>query len=302
MIVRPRPHLFQLFFILRGSVIQRIFPQVLAVFALSVLIVWGHRADPGRVPTVNGAPFALLGIALSVFLGFRNNSCYDRWWEARKEWGHLVSACRNLARQTQVLTSRVAREKLIRLAAAFAHALLHHLRAGLPVSDLHAKLPEDVRAKLVAARSMPDAILLDMGGILADRRAHGEISDIQFGILDGTLSQMSAVLSACDRIRSTPVPFGYTLLLHRTAYIFCALLPFGFADVLGWGTPFATAVVAYTFFGLDALGDELEEPFGELPNDLPLHALATAIEINLREALGDTDLPPMPQPVEYILM
>jgi ion channel-forming bestrophin family protein len=121
-------------------------------------------------------------------------------------------------------------------------------------------------------------------------------------MLDGTVGRMSAVLAACERIRNTPVPFGYTLLLHRTAYLFCFLLPFGFADALGWATPFVTALVAYTFFGLDALGDELEEPFGTLPNDLPIVALADTIEINLREALGETDLPELPQPKDYMLM
>ncbi|HEY0268294.1 MAG TPA: bestrophin family ion channel, partial [Methyloradius sp.] len=83
---------------------------------------------------------------------------------------------------------------------------------------------------------------------------------------------------------------------------FCFLLPFGFADILGWATPFATALAAYTFFGLDALGDELGDPFGDLPNDLPIGALADTIEINLRESLGETNLPPLPQPVDYILM
>jgi putative membrane protein len=98
------------------------------------------------------------------------------------------------------------------------------------------------------------------------------------------------------------VPFGYTLLLHRTAYLFCFLMPFGFADTLGWGSPFAAALAAYTFFGLDALGNELEDPFGNLPNDLPLGALAETIEINLREAMGETNLPALPKPVDYVLM
>ncbi|MET3352779.1 UNVERIFIED_ORG: putative membrane chloride channel (bestrophin family) [Xanthobacter viscosus] len=98
------------------------------------------------------------------------------------------------------------------------------------------------------------------------------------------------------------MPFGYALLLHRTAYLFCFLLPFGFADVLGWGTPLAAALVAYTFFGLDALGGELEEPFGTLPNDLPIAALATAIEIILREGMGERDLPVALEPVDFMLL
>jgi ion channel-forming bestrophin family protein len=308
MIVRPRPSLLQLFFILRGSVITRIFPQVLVVFALSALIVELHRLSPGLVSGVNGAPFTLLGIALSIFLGFRNNACYDRWWEARKEWGLLVTVARDFARQTLILDAKVelalteARARLLQLTIAFAQALVCHLRPGQDAAKIRGKLPAEILGAFDTSRNPPDVILRRMGAITAGLQAQAHISDIQFGILDTTIGRMSGVLAACERIRNTPVPFGYTLLLHRTAYIFCFLLPFGFADALGWGTPFAAALVAYTFFGLDALGDELEEPFGNLPNSLPIQALADTIEINLREALGETDLPPLPQPRDYLLM
>lgn len=301
MIVRNRPTLLKLFFILRGSVIQRIFPQVLFVFALSALVVWAHRVDPGLVPSVNSGPFALLGIALSVFLGFRNNACYDRWWEARKDWGQLIFTARDLARQTLIL-AEAERQRLLDITIAFGHALVCHLRPGSDVGRPLARLPADLAAGYKASRNGPDFLLREMGRILAGLRGTGTISDFQWAQLDGTLGRMSAVLAACERIRNTPVPFGYTLLLHRTAYLFCFLLPFGFADALGWATPFVTALVAYTFFGLDALGDELEEPFGVLPNDLPIVTLAETIEINLREALGETNLPPLPQPKNYILM
>ncbi|WP_110879800.1 bestrophin family protein [Ensifer sp. AP48] len=307
MIVRDRPSLLKLFFILRGSVIQRIFPQVLFVFGLSAFVVWAHRADPGIVPSVNSGPFALLGIALSVFLGFRNNACYDRWWEARKDWGQLIFTSRDLARQTLVLvdakaSENAARQRLLNIAIAFAHALVGHLRPGNHAARALARLPDDLAPGYKASRNAPDYLLREMGRDLAGLRASDAISDFQWAQLDGTVGRMSATLAACERIRNTPVPFGYTLLLHRTAYLFCFLLPFGFADALGWATPFVTALVAYTFFGLDALGDELEEPFGVLPNDLPIMALAETIEINLREALGETDLPPLPQPKDYILM
>ncbi|MGT2442290.1 bestrophin family protein [Ensifer adhaerens] len=301
MIVRNRPTLLKLFFILRGSVIQRIFPQVLFVFALSAFVVWAHRVDPGLVPSVSSGPFALLGIALSVFLGFRNNACYDRWWEARKDWGQLIFTARDLARQTLILAG-TERQRLLDITIAFGHALVCHLRPGSDVGRPLARLPTDLVAGYKASRNGPDFLLREMGGILAGLHGTGTISDFQWAQLDGTLGKMSAMLAACERIRNTPVPFGYTLLLHRTAYLFCFLLPFGFADALGWATPFVTALVAYTFFGLDALGDELEEPFGLLPNDLPIVALAETIEINLREALGETNLPPLPQPKNYILM
>lgn len=125
---------------------------------------------------------------------------------------------------------------------------------------------------------------------------------MMFQTLDGTVGRMALVQVACERISNTPVPFAYTLLLHRTAYLFCILLPFGFANALGWVTPFAVAMVAYTFFGLDALSFQLEEPFADIPNGLAISAMAETIEINLRDALGETNLPPLPLPRGFILM
>ncbi|MDP9628073.1 UNVERIFIED_ORG: putative membrane protein [Ensifer adhaerens] len=246
-----------------------------------------------------------MGIALSVFLGFRNNACYDRWWEARKDWGQLIFVSRDFARQTLILEAGDAdgaRARLLNLVIIFAQTLVCHLRPGSKPDKALRRLPADLLPTYKASRNAPDLLLREIGGLLASLRATERISDIQYMMLDGTVGRMSAVLAACERIRNTPVPFGYTLLLHRTAYLFCFLLPFGFADALGWATPFVTALVAYTFFGLDALGDELEEPFGTLPNDLPIVALADTIEINLREALGETDLPELPQPKDYMLM
>jgi putative membrane protein len=61
-------------------------------------------------------------------------------------------------------------------------------------------------------------------------------------------------------------------------------------------------LVAYTFFGLDALSFHLEEPFADIPNGLAISAMAETIEINIREALGETNLPPMPKARDFILM
>jgi putative membrane protein len=120
--------------------------------------------------------------------------------------------------------------------------------------------------------------------------------------IDETMSAITAAAAACERIKGTPIPFSYTLMLHRTAYLYCFLLPFGLVDVIGFMTPFVVGIVAYTFFGLDALGDEIEEPFGNLPNDLALDAICRGIEINLRGALGEEHgLMPL-QPVNFCLM
>ena len=308
MIIRNRPNLFQLFFIVRGSVLTRILPQILVSGGISALVVFIHQVKPGALPNFSGAPFALFGTALSVFMVFRNNACYDRWWEARRHWGELIFAARSLARQTLILEEsdpqkgKLERQRLLRLTMAFAQALVLHLRPGGAQSKVSTHFtPEDLEC-YQKSLNPPDSIIQMIAHELADLRQRGRIGDIPYQILDKTLGQMSSAQIACERIRTTPIPFGYTLLLHRTAYLFCFLLPFGFADTLGWGTPFAASLVAYNFFGLDVLGDDLEEPFGKFENDLPIEALADTIEINLREALGEDNLPSPPSPKNYILM
>lgn len=294
MIVRKRPNAFALFFIVRGSVVQRIWVQVVGVALLSAGIVAVHRHFPNQVPSFGQAPFALVGIALSIFLSFRNGASYDRWWEARKLWGEIILAARDLARQTLILDDapgRVSegRRNLLEGVIVFAREAVRLLRGHPPFVEGSPHNP-------------PDAVLHGIGAELAGLLRAGRLTDIQFAVLNETVGRLSHALVGCERMVNTPLPFSYALLLHRTAYLFCFLLPFGFADILGWTTPVAVALVAYTFFGLDALGDELEEPFGLLPNDLPIAAYATMVEITLREAMGDAEVPPMPTVKDFVLI
>lgn len=301
MIVRPRPTVLQLLYILRGSIVPRIYGRVLVIALLSALVVAAHQVRPGLLPAFSTGPFALIGTALSILLGFRNNACYERWWEARRLWGGLVATGRALARQSMILPP-ADRHRIVSLTIAFGQALVLHLRPAGDDGKFARRLgPEDLAACRASANP-PDALLRLLARELAGLRGRGAITDIAWQTLDRTVGEMGAAQAACERLRTTPVPFAYTLLVHRTAYLFCALLPFGFADALGWGTPLIAALVAYTFFGLDVLGDELEQPFELAPNATPIAALADTMERNLREALGEADLPPLPAPEDYVLL
>lgn len=297
MIVRPRPTFLAILLQWRGSVIHRVWPQVLGVSLMSAAIVYAHRHAPGLIGGVSVAPFSLIGIALSIFLGFRNSACYDRWWEARKQWGMVVVAGRDLARQSHLLGPE-DRAWLLMSIAGHARVFARHLRPGALPGPLPAELDG---IGLETTRNPPVRVLAEVGRRLARIKAEGRISDVDYSVLDRSLALLSATQAACERIRNTPVPYGYMLLLHRTAYLYCFAVPFAFADLMGWWTPFAAALLAYTFFGLDALGDELEVPFGTSPNALPIEALAQVIEIEMREALGETDLPPNPMPRDFLL-
>ncbi len=215
MIVRPQQHWIRLIFVWHGSVLSKIFSRLLLNFLLSiaVIIMLPWYTMLGIKFTL--APFSILGVAIAIFLGFRNNACYARYVEARHLWGQLM----------------------------------------------------------------------------AIRRRSGKLSDILFHSLNNRLNDMSSVLAGCERIANTPVPFAYTLILHRTVYLFCIMLPFALVVDLHYMTPFISVLISYTFIALDALAEELEDPFGTENNDLPLDAICNAIEIDLLQMNDERDIP-----------
>ena len=303
MIIRPRPRGWQLLYILRGSIVPAIAPKVLVIGGLSVLacLVAGnwHPAGGAGLAVV---PFTLLGLVLSIFLSFRNSACHDRWWEGRRLWGQLLFETRSLARlSASVLPDALTlRQRQGHLLIAFAHALAARLRQG---DDWLAAQPwlgsED--ADLQGHHNLPDALLQRLGLALAGPLHDGRLSPILYAQVEQRLQALSSVQAGCERIATTPLPFAYTLLLHRCAWLFCLLLPFALASALGWATPLLAMLLAYAFFGLDQLGEEMEDPFGLQPNDLPIAALVRMLEIDQLAALGQRPLPEPLQAQGYLL-
>jgi putative membrane protein len=312
MIVRDRPNGLRLFLTMHGSVLPSIWKSLAITTLLAVVVTWTHGQLWNQKIELTIIPFTLMGLPLAIFLGFRNNSAYDRYWEGRKLWGELVLRSRNFARECLSLIddegtaagaqeAAALRARMIRRTIAHAHALRHHLRNSEPDADVAPHLEPGEWAALRARPNLTHALMLEMGGDLARCRRAGLLDSVRAATLDATLSAMVATVASCERIKNTPVPFSYTLLLHRTAYLYCFMLPFGLVDSIGYLTPLVVGIVAYTFYGLDALGDEIEEPFGLSANDLPLDAICRAIEIDLRDALGEVALPPPLLPVRYWL-
>lgn len=307
MIVKKRPNGLHLFFILRGSVIPRIIRPLAATVALSIAVTCLHGKVFDFKVTLTPIPFSLIGLALAIFFGFRNTASYDRFWEGRRQWGELVIRTRSLARMvsrygtgtpSSVDLARATTYRII----AFVQALKHHLRGTEPDADLEPLLSDEERRAVLAQHNRPDALVRLLTRDIAALRGDGRISDFVAMEMERQVTGIASVQAACERIRHTPLPFSYTLLLHRTAYLYCFALPFGLVDSIGTMTPFVVAIVCYAFFGLDALGDEIEEPFGLEANDLPLATMARTIERDLRAALQEPELPPPLQPVRECLL
>jgi putative membrane protein len=301
-IVRPRPHWIHLLFVRRGSLVHRIFTQQLFIFALSMLVVFMHGSLFNWKVTLTSGPFSLMGVALAIFLGFRINASYDRYWEARKHWGAVLVEVRNLARKS--ISALVDNEKarpFVYGLIGFAAAMRNQLRGEAVRKDIDTVLSEDLLADLESSRFPPALVLLWLGRWIHEQCKKGRLESLQVISMEESLDKLSMALGSCERIANTPLPFTYSVILHRSAYLYCMLLPFGLVDSVGLMTPLVVTFISYTFFALEALSDEIEEPFGRAPNDLALDAMVVNIEASLKEML-DEPLPDLLLPDEnYIL-
>lgn len=309
---------FRLLFDARGSTLPRIGGRLFAVFLVACAVTLESHLTGDLQHDLTVVPFTLISLALGVFLGFRNNTSYDRYWEGRKLWGRLVNDARSFARMTLTVLAldanpHVAPEQRLGQAAldtlkrdliyrtiAYVHALRLHLRNELgDLAPLSAFLREHELAALRVQRNIPLAILQTLSENIAHARRVGVLHARDTHLFENMLNDLCDVQGGCERIKNTPIPWSYTVLMHSIVAIYCFALPFGLINTTKLATPLVVVLIAYAFLGLDAVGDELEEPFGTDYNDLPLTTLSRMVEVNLRQQLGEQDLPELLLPNEH---
>lgn len=299
MIVRDQPSSLQLFFVMQGSVVPKIWAKILGVAVFTTIILFIDLTIYD-LPHISLAAMGVFGIALSLFLGFRNNAAYDRWWEARKLWGSLIADARTIGRTAVIFLAQEDVPRVLRLIVVFAHLHRASLRKTDP-SQMIRDLVDDEHAEAVKSASNPaDATLRIIAMHLRNCASKKRVSDIGNLMLSETLASISLAQAGCERIASTPLPFVYSLLVRRTTYLYCVLLPFALIESTSLFAPVFSVVVAYVFFGLQAVTNELEMPFADVPNGLPLDAMCRTIETSIAEALDE----PVPEPLSvkgYVL-
>lgn len=225
--------------------------------------------------------FIGISISISVFLGFRNNTAWLRYWEARKLWGDLLIVNRALMREIMTTTQTTQQEKkvVLDLMVTYCETLKSKLRHGpVPVG----------RALDYQHLTTPcNALLQNISQWLYQHRPN----EFVYRNFNTYLNQISAIQGGCERISNTPIPYAYSLLLHRTVGIFCAVYPLLLIHDFGFLTLLFSIFTTYALLALDAIATELEDPFGTEDNDLPLNAICNAIEIDLREMLKESVVP-----------
>jgi ion channel-forming bestrophin family protein len=272
-----------------GSVIPNILNRVLwcGIFGLSISVLHFYKV-PVVAKTLAGI---IPSIVLGLLLVFRTNTAYERFWEGRKAWGSIVNNIRNLSRLIWVAIHefenghRYEKEQTLKLLVAFAVATKLHLRSQA-VDDRLEKLVSPLQfSKLQTMNNPPLEIIFWVSDYLQSKHEQGQISLYQMNELQTILNGLVDTLGACERILRTPMPLAYAIHLKQLLLLYCLLLPFQVVDELRWWTAPAVALVSFTLFGIEAIGVEIENPFGTDPNDLPLDTICNTIERNIDDLI-----------------
>ncbi len=289
---------------LKLSVVARVQgAKVLFALAWALLIVFLHDEAGWTWLSVPNAAVGPMATALAIFLAFHNNGSYDRWWEARKQWGALVNWSRNFGRQVHsMILAPELRTELLHRHVAVVNAIRLHLRRQTDLSELAPFLTAEEFAQHRAAQHLPMSLLNRQGTRVRELQRAGTLSEFGAMQLDQSLNEIVNVLGACERIKNTPLPRQYEYYTRLFVYFFVLLLPATMVDALDWRTPLFTVPTSFLFFALNGIAAINEDPFENRIQDTPMSALCRTIEINLRELNGEKELPAPLAPVDGYLM
>lgn len=234
----------------------------------------------------------IAGFIISMVLVFRINSAYDRWWEGRKLWGSLINNTRNLAIKLHSFipaSDRENRTELHALISNFPFALKEHLRNNVTVEDIKFSpmLSEDAYKKAAHKPGFIARQLTSRCLALTKKYIH---SPNDYLVLSENLNQFMEICGACERIRNTPIPYSYSIFIKKIIFLYIITMPVTFGLTIGyWSVPIVM-IMFYAFASLELISEEIEDPFGTDPNDLPTDELSVKIKESVREILlGDED-------------
>lgn len=275
-------HLFDI----KGSMVKEILGRVgLCVLWSAFVVLLNTRMPSLSIPL---SLHSLVGFALGLLLVFRTNASYDRFWEGRKLWGGIVNSTRNLARGLKTLLAResATQRDAIRWVQAFPYAAMSVLKKRKTLGTPASKLPEGEVERVLASDHLALAVAARLSALINNARQRGLFDENLQAMLDRPLAELIDHIGGCERIHKTPLPFPYMVHLRRALLLYCYTLPFALVRDFGWVTILDTLLVTYIFFGIEEIGVEIEDPFGDDENDLPLEQFCAGIEAVLEDLLN----------------
>ncbi len=244
----------------------------------------------------------VLGVSVSLLLGFRTSAAYDRWWEARKVWGGIVNDSRTFVRQLIGFTSgkEVHNEvkNLSHLMIAWCYALRSSLRKLNPTEGIEKYLTDDEKEELSKHSNVPNGILKIMEEKLARLKESGAIDTYQYVAMDSTLKRLCDEMGMCERIKNTVFPVQYRRYTSHGITLFVLMLPFGMLESTGPFVILISTLVAFFFNMIEAIAYFLQDPFENRRSDTPMSTLSNTIEINILQMIRETEVPEKMTPDE----
>jgi putative membrane protein len=184
---------------------------------------------------------------------------------------------------------------------AYANALRCQLRGQEPWPELRPFLSREEIDSSRGEQNVAAGIQRRMAFLVQETCRRGWLGSIELGLLDTTLTELANAQGGCERIKSTPVPKSYDYFIRLLAHLYCVLLPLGMVASLGLLTPIGSSLLGFGFLALESIGRDLDHPFNNSVHDVPMTSLCRTIEINLKQYLGEADLPAPIEPVRGVL-
>lgn len=224
----------------------------------------------------------MLGFVISLLLVFRTNTAYDRWWEGRKLWGSLINTSRSFSIKLAVILHEENDKNFFKkMIPDYAFLLHNHLNN----TETAKQLFDNIELEIDHQKHKPNQVVKLMYQKVINLHQQGKISPEQLIILNNELVSFTDICGACERIKNTPIPYSYSAFIKKFIFFYVMTLPFGYAFSLGL---FVIPVVVFIFYvlaSLELIAEEIEDPFGEDPNDLPTRKIAENIQKHVAEIL-----------------
>ncbi|RBL92233.1 bestrophin family protein [Chitinophaga flava] len=286
----PKDWFTFIFRIHKADTVRKLFPMFIALSIYSAAIAWlelsfwnlSANSEIKNISLMHG----LLGFVISLLLVFRTNTAYDRWWEGRRQWGTLVNSSRNLAIKLQAMlpsSNKEAREFFRIMIPNYAFSLKNHLRKTYKPEEMEALPGEQDPVDL--SKHVPNQLASRIQCKTMELHRQGQLSGDQLIILNNELQALTEVCGACERIKSTPIPFSYSVFIKKFIFFYIMTMPFGYVFSLGY---LIIPMVVFIFFvlaSLELIAEEIEDPFGLDANDLPTDTICNNIRLHVGELL-----------------
>lgn len=276
MIVGSRPRLQQ--------IVREVWTPLTVLFLWDVAVTVFHFQTPFKEPPL---PVTLLGSALALFLGFRTNAAYARWWEARTIWGALINSSRTLARMTgSMIKDRDRRDAILLRQIAFAHTMRCALRGEEVKPDMTRLLGADIAGLALKRKNPAHALTEQISALIGETHDQGGINAVQQASLERVITDIANAQGGMERIKNTPLPNGFRFIPNFFTRLFCVILPITLVETLGIYTPVGSTLIGLIFLAALSIGEDLSDPFANSVHDVPMSGMSRTIEIDLLESMG----------------